>query len=156
MVNWGNGMLTWNFTAADVIDAPPFERAVSDADIALYALITNDTHPLHIDTDYAAASPFHKRLIPSGLLMGIVESAITQLVPLTGAIIRQCLVEHLRNAYVDDILFVKLRLTQVALMPSQQCCQFCIFRNDNVAITQGEALLEIPDALPPWLGDADR
>lgn len=54
-------------------------RTVTEADIVMFAALSGDWYPLHVDREYAAKSPFGER-IAHGML---VLSAASGLMPLT-------------------------------------------------------------------------
>lgn len=50
-------------------------RTISQNDILLYAAVSHDTNPAHLDADYAAGTPF-KQPIAHGMLSAALISAI--------------------------------------------------------------------------------
>lgn len=52
-----------------------FAKTVTEADILLFSGVSGDTNPMHINADYAAASPFKTR-IAHGMLSASFISAI--------------------------------------------------------------------------------
>jgi len=91
------------------------ERVVSDSDVDAFAALTGDTHPQHIDAQWAAASPFGER-IAHGML---VLSLAVGLVPLDPqrvlALRRVSDVVFKRPVRLQETIFVAGELT--ALRP---------------------------------------
>ncbi|RIK94376.1 MAG: (R)-hydratase [Proteobacteria bacterium] len=56
-------------------DAASFAKTVTEADILLFAAVSGDTNPVHIDQDFAAATPFKSR-IAHGMLSASFISAV--------------------------------------------------------------------------------
>lgn len=56
-------------------DAATFAKTVTEADILLFAAVSGDTNPVHIDQDFAAATPFKGR-IAHGMLSASFISAV--------------------------------------------------------------------------------
>ncbi|MBW7837166.1 MAG: MaoC family dehydratase [Sphingomonadales bacterium] len=56
-------------------DAATFAKTVTEADILLFAAVSGDTNPVHIDQDFAAATPFKSR-IAHGMLSASFISAV--------------------------------------------------------------------------------
>jgi itaconyl-CoA hydratase len=47
-------------------------RTISEADNTWFTLLTSNTHPIHVDADYAAATEFGRPLVVSTLTLAIV------------------------------------------------------------------------------------
>lgn len=60
-----------DFTVGDVYEHRP-GRTVTEADNVWFTLLTMNTHPLHFDAEYAAASAFGRPLVNSCLTLAIV------------------------------------------------------------------------------------
>jgi 3-hydroxybutyryl-CoA dehydratase len=50
-------------------------KTITEVDIVMFAQVSGDTNPVHLDEDYAAASPFKTR-IAHGMLAGSLFSAV--------------------------------------------------------------------------------
>lgn len=70
----------------DAVRSPA--RTVTEEDIATFAALTGDTHPLHVDAAWAARSPFGHRVAHGMLVLscavGLVPLAPEQVVALRG------------------------------------------------------------------------
>jgi acyl dehydratase len=60
-----------DFTVGDVYEHRP-GRTITEADNVWFTLLTMNTHPLHFDNEYAAASEFGRPLVNSTLTLAIV------------------------------------------------------------------------------------
>lgn len=58
---------------------------IEDKDLLLYLGLTNDANPLYIQHDYASQTPFKKPLVPSIMLTGIINSAVSKYLPGPGS-----------------------------------------------------------------------
>lgn len=58
-----------------------FQRQITDADVALFALITDAIHPLYLDADYAAATRFGRPIVPAGMVAGVIAAGLAQAFP---------------------------------------------------------------------------
>jgi acyl dehydratase len=54
-----------------------YERAITGELIATFAEASGDCHPLHLDTDYAARTPYGRRIAHGALLVGFMSTAST-------------------------------------------------------------------------------
>jgi acyl dehydratase len=51
-----------------------FTRTVTERDLLLTAEITGDHDPLHVDADYAARTPYGRRIAHGALVLGLLSS----------------------------------------------------------------------------------
>jgi 3-hydroxybutyryl-CoA dehydratase len=63
-----------------------FTKTVTEADVVLYAGVTGDTNPLHLDAEYARASRFGQRIAHGMLTAGFISTVIGTKLPGPGAI----------------------------------------------------------------------
>lgn len=60
-------------------------ETIEDKDLLLYLGLTNDNNPLYIQHDYAARTPFEKPIVPTTMLSGIINAAISKHLPGPGS-----------------------------------------------------------------------
>lgn len=51
-----------------------FAKVISEHDLALFAELTGDHDPIHVDEEYARKSPFGRRIAHGGLVMGLLST----------------------------------------------------------------------------------
>ena len=51
-----------------------FSKTITETDLAMFSAITGDFDPIHVNADYAAKSPFGKRIAHGGLVLGLLSS----------------------------------------------------------------------------------
>ena len=61
-------------------------KTVTEADIAMFAGVTGDLNPAHIDAEYAAASMFKERIAHGMLSAGFISATIAMKLPGPGSI----------------------------------------------------------------------
>jgi 3-hydroxybutyryl-CoA dehydratase len=57
-------------------DSAEFSKTITEADIVLYAGITGDTNPLHLNAEYAAGTRFGERIAHGMLTAGLISAVI--------------------------------------------------------------------------------
>jgi 3-hydroxybutyryl-CoA dehydratase len=69
-----------------------FSKTVKETDIQLFADVTGDTNPLHLDAEYAAGSIFGERIAHGMLAAGMISAVFGRVFPGPGWIyVRQTL-----------------------------------------------------------------
>ena len=61
-------------------------KTITEADILLYAAVSTDTNPLHIDAEAAAAGPFGQRVAHGMLTAGLISAVLGTGLPGPGAV----------------------------------------------------------------------
>lgn len=122
---------------------------VTDERIRLFAEATGDTNPLHLDEEFAARSPFKKRVAHGVLLSGIVSGLLGTKKPGLGTIGREMYSKFMRPVFIGDNLTVKAEIED--LNPKLKTCKitFVVTNQINKVVGKGHAVV-----IPPQTGDA--
>ena len=66
-------------------DSLTVTEIIEDKDILLYLGLTNDGNPLYIQHDYSQTTRFHKPIVPTVLLVGLLPSTVSKPFPGPGS-----------------------------------------------------------------------
>ncbi|MDZ7599170.1 MAG: MaoC family dehydratase [Desulfobacterales bacterium] len=94
-------------------DAAEFCKTVSESDIYLYAGVTGDFNPAHIDAVYAAGTFFKKRIAHGMLSAGFISAVIGTRLPGTGTIYLKQELRFLAPVYVGDTITARVVVTAI-------------------------------------------
>ncbi|RBP93890.1 acyl dehydratase [Cytobacillus firmus] len=72
---------------------------IEDKDLLLYLGLTNDANPLYIQHDYASQTPYKKPIVPSVMLNGIINSAISKYLPGPGSHVLKQEIEYVKPVF---------------------------------------------------------
>lgn len=122
-------------------------RTVSDADVALFALITGDQHPLHLSQEYAARTHFARRVVPIALISGVVEAALAAQGPGRRGLVECLSLEYPATAFVDEAITVAVTVVDADPAAARICCAITATRPDGMVVACGETRLHI-EAVP--------
>src|SRR5947209_7522379 len=67
-------------------DTATFAKTITEADILMYAAVSGDTNPVHINAEYAAQTRFGERIAHGMLTAGLISAVIGTKLPGPGAI----------------------------------------------------------------------
>ena len=56
-------------------DRAEFSKTVTETDLALFAAVSGDFDPIHVDEAYARATPFGRRIAHGGLSLALLSTA---------------------------------------------------------------------------------
>ena len=67
-------------------DSFSFTRAISTEDVRLFAEVTGDDNPIHVDANYASETRFGKPIVHGVLLLGIISKVLGRDFPGHGSV----------------------------------------------------------------------
>ena len=130
-------------------DRASLSRTLTTEDIELFALVSGDVNPAHLDPDYAATDMFH-RIIAHGMWGGGLISAVlgTEL-PGPGAIYLSQSLSFLRPVGLGDTITASVEV--IEKRPEKRIVVFdCRCTNQD-----GEDVIAYLASLSPESGDTD-
>lgn len=118
-------------------------RQVTDADIQVFADLSGDYNPVHLDDEYAAASPFKQRIAHGMLSATFLSTLLGTKLPGEGSIYTSQTLKFVRPVYVDDTVTAKVSVTKVNLEKKRVTLE-TVCMVDNKPVITGEAEIYIP------------
>ncbi|MEA2414143.1 MAG: 3-hydroxybutyryl-CoA dehydratase [Thermoanaerobaculia bacterium] len=79
-----------------------FAKTFAEDDLRRFIEITGDVNPLHVDEDFAAGTPFGRRVLHGMLTASIFSTMVGMLLPGTGAIYRSQTLTFLLPVHVGE------------------------------------------------------
>lgn len=89
-----------------------YSKLVAERDILLFAAVSGDVNPVHMDAEFAAQTPFAER-IAHGMLSGaIISAAVAMKLPGPGTIYLGQSLSFRAPVLIDDTITVTLEVTE--------------------------------------------
>ncbi len=89
---------------------------IEDKDLLLYLGLTNDSNPLYIQHDYAALTSYEKPVVPTIMLTGFVNSAISKYLPGAGSYISEQTFRFPKPLYHYETIQIQLTVEHIDTM----------------------------------------
>ncbi len=86
----------------NVGDSASFTKTVTEADIALYAGVSGDFNPAHINAEYANSSMFKGRIAHGMLSAGFISNVLGMKLPGPGTIYLSQELKFTKPVYIND------------------------------------------------------
>jgi 3-hydroxybutyryl-CoA dehydratase len=125
-------------------DAVEITKTVTESDILLYAGLSGDVNPAHLDESYAKKTPFKKRIAHGMLTAGYISAILGNKLPGPGTIYIGQELKFLAPVYIDDTITVRVEVAE--LIPEKNRVRLkttCMNQNGKLILT-GEALVLAP------------
>jgi len=124
-------------------DTARFVRTLTEDELVLFAAVSGDVNPVHLDAEFAAGSMFKER-IAHGMWSGsLISAALATVMPGPGTIYLEQGLSFKRPVRVNDTLTVAL--TVLSKEPKNRVVMGCEVRNQkDEVVVSGEAKVIAP------------
>lgn len=134
------------FDEIAVGDRATLTRQLTQEDIELFAVVSGDFNPAHLDEDYAAETRFHQ-VIAHGMWGGaLVSSLLGMRLPGPGTIYLGQSLSFLHPVGVGDTITVTVEVREKREAHRHVVLDCRAANQDGVAVISGEALVMAPKA----------
>jgi len=86
---------------------------VSAEKIETFAKLTGDYNPIHMDAEYAATTPFGKRIAHGALSASLISAILGNDLPGPGAIFTELNMRFRKPAFIDDEIVARAEIVEI-------------------------------------------
>jgi 3-hydroxybutyryl-CoA dehydratase len=127
-------------------DTAEFSKTISESDIYLFAGVTGDLNPAHIDEPYAQNTFFKTRIAHGMLLAGFISGVIGMKLPGPGAIYVRQELKFVAPARIGDTITARVEVTQMQSEKNRITLRTTCTNQENTLVLDGEATISPPKA----------
>lgn len=120
-------------------------KTVSEADVVLFAGITGDFNPVHVDAEAAAKSRFGGRIAHGMLSAGLVSAVIAMKLPGPGSIYMTQSLRFTKPVMIGDTVTARVDVLEVIAAKKRVRLSTVCRNQRGETVLDGEALLMVPD-----------
>ncbi|MBF0232249.1 MAG: MaoC family dehydratase [Desulfamplus sp.] len=125
-------------------DFEEFSKTVSESDIYLFAGVSGDMNPAHIDEQYAA-NTFFKGRIAHGILVGsFISTVIGMKIPGPGTIYLEQQYKFLAPVRIGDTITARVEVVEIKSEKNKVNLQTRCFNQNGVMVIDGSAVVSPP------------
>ena len=128
------------FEEIQVGDSGQVTKTVTETDVILYAGITGDNNPVHINEIEAKASRFGQRLVHGMLTAGFISAVLGTCLPGKGAIYMGQTLKFLRPVHIGDTVTAIAEVIAKNEDKRQITMRTTVVNQDGKMVIDGEAL----------------
>ena len=131
------------FEDLEIGQTAQFGKTISEADILMFAAVSGDTNPVHINAEIAAASMFKERIAHGMLSAGLISAVLGTRLPGEGAIYLSQTLKFRAPVKIGDTVTAKVEI--IALDPARK--RATLSTTCTVAgkpVIEGEASVMVP------------
>ncbi|GAB4518501.1 MAG: MaoC family dehydratase [Anaerolineae bacterium] len=119
-------------------------KTITDEDVRLFAQITGDTNPVHLDEAYAATTQFGRRIAHGMLTTSIVSAVLANDLPGPGTVYLGQEVKFKAPVYLGDTVTATVELTHFREDRGIATFRTTCTNQDDKIVLEGEAVVLAP------------
>lgn len=123
--------------------AASLARTVTEADIVLFAGVSGDTNPIHLNQEYAATTQFEGRIAHGILSAGFISAVLGTKLPGPGAVYISQTLRFKRPVKIGDTVTARVEVTELDLGRKRANFKTECLVGGKLVI-EGEAVLLVP------------
>ena len=139
-------MLGKTITELNIGDSGQFVKTISEADIYLYAGITGDMNPAHINEAYAKDTIFKGRIAHGMLTAGFISAVLGTTMPGPGTIYLKQDLKFLAPVKIGDTITAKAEITELIQEKNLVTMLTTCTNQDGKLVLDGKAVVLAPKA----------
>jgi 3-hydroxybutyryl-CoA dehydratase len=125
-------------------DTAEFAKTVTESDIYLYAGVTGDFNPAHINEDYAKKTFFKTRIAHGMLSAGFISTVIGNKLPGTGTIYVTQNLKFLAPVRIGDTITARVEIVDIVDKKNRVRLKTTCFNQEGTLVLNGEAVVSPP------------
>ena len=127
-------------------DTARFSKTISESDVYLFAGITGDLNPAHVNEDYAKDTFFKTRIAHGMLSASLISTVIGTILPGPGTVYMRQEVSFLAPVKFGDTVTAIVEVVEIMADKKRvRLKTFCI-NQEKTTVVDGEALVSPPRA----------
>ena len=120
-----------------------FGKTITEADIVLFAAVTGDTNPMHLNAEYAKDSIFGERIAHGMLAAGLITKVMGTQLPGPGTIYMSQSLRFRKPVRIGDTVTATVEIVELNAAKHRVTLRtVCAVKGEPVL--EGEALVAVP------------
>jgi len=125
-------------------DRAEFAKTVSESDIYLYAGVTGDLNPAHVNEAYAEKTFFKTRIAHGMLIAGFISTVLGNQLPGNGTIYLSQELNFLAPVYAGDTITAQVEVVEIMSEKKQARFKTICVNQEEAKVLDGEAVVSPP------------
>ncbi len=125
-------------------EAAEFSKTISESDIYLYAGITGDFNPAHINEAYASKTFFKTRIAHGMLLAGFISAILGNQLPGPGTIYIRQEMNFLNPVHIGDTIVARAQVIEILPEKNRVRLKTTCVNQGGTLVLEGEATVSPP------------
>jgi 3-hydroxybutyryl-CoA dehydratase len=128
----------------NVGDAAQFTKTVTETDVALFAAISGDFNPVHVDAEWAKTSIFGARVAHGPLTLALAAGVLGMHLPGVGTIAVTNHIDYRRPVYIGDTITTRGEVAELDPGANRARIALTWVNQDDTLVADGYAIVMPP------------
>jgi 3-hydroxybutyryl-CoA dehydratase len=128
----------------NVGDSASFSKTIAESDVYLYAGVTGDLNPAHINEEYAKKTFFKTRIVHGMLLGGLISTVIAIKLPGPGTIYVRQELNWLAPVLMGDTVTATVEVSGIDREKNRVKMKTICTNQKGITVLDGEAVVSPP------------
>jgi 3-hydroxybutyryl-CoA dehydratase len=130
------------FSSFSVGEEVTFSKTITEADIVLFAGVSGDTYPLHLDAEYAKTTRFGQRVAHGMLSASLLSTVSGMMLGTPGGLYVEQSLRFRRPVFIGDTLTARAELTSIDAPKRRLHCATTIVNQHGKVVIDGASVLQ--------------
>lgn len=130
-------------------ESATFSKTVSESDVYLYAGVTGDLNPAHIDEVYASKTFFKTRIAHGMLTAGFISTVLGTRLPGPGTVYMGQTLKFLAPVRIGDTITARATVAEIFAEKNRVRIETVCENQSGTVVLSGEALVSPPKMKTP-------
>ena len=134
-------------------DSATMTKTISETDVYLFAGITGDFNPMHVNEEFAKKTPFGKRIAHGALPLGLIAPVLGMKLPGLGTVVTRISMKFKAPTFFGDTVTAKAEVVEKLDEKKRVIVKLTWVNQNGTPIGEGEAtVIPPPKELKAMLG----
>lgn len=116
-------------------DSETFSKIISESDIYLFAGVSGDMNPVHINREFAKDTFFKRRVVHGFLVGGLISTVIGTRLPGPGSIYQEQQLKFIKPVYIGDTVTAQVEVIAVNCEKNRITLHtWCVNQDENLVL----------------------
>jgi 3-hydroxybutyryl-CoA dehydratase len=125
-------------------DRAEFSKTISETDVYLYAGVTGDLNPAHINEEYAKKTFFKTRIVHGMLLAGLISGVLGNKLPGPGTVYIRQELNFLAPVRMGDTITASVEIIEIMAEAKRIRAKTTCVNQEGTLVLDGEAIVSPP------------
>jgi 3-hydroxybutyryl-CoA dehydratase len=125
-------------------DRAEFSKTITETDVYLYAGVTGDLNPAHINEEYAKKTFFKTRIVHGMLLAGLISGVLGNKLPGPGTVYIRHELNFLAPVRMGDTITASVEIIEIMAEAKRIRAKTTCVNQEGTLVLDGEAIVSPP------------
>jgi 3-hydroxybutyryl-CoA dehydratase len=127
-------------------DTARFSKTISESDVYMFAGVTGDLNPAHVNEEYAKGTFFKTRIVHGMLTASLISTVVGTMLPGPGTVYMRQEVSFLAPVNFGDTITAIVEVSEIIADKKRVRLKTYCINQENQTVVDGEALVSPPRA----------